>query len=218
MRLYDTINANADWLPHGLGVGEPLIKPKGIDDVPIVTLTLLRQESGHRRLRSRARRPQHRGGPEARARHARGDDPRRPGPRRAWSSSIPTRMAGSGVTVADLRQALQSANLGTPIGELAGGQPAQSPLEAGPVPARRPRRRASWSSRVRERRARVPAGRRDGARRPAAARALCLARRGRHQDGGEYPAVTIAVTKKPGENAIDVADAVMRASRACATP
>ena len=30
------------------------------------------------------------------------------------------------------------------------------------------------------------------------------------KDGGEYPAVTIAVTKKPGENAIDVANAVMR--------
>ena len=30
------------------------------------------------------------------------------------------------------------------------------------------------------------------------------------KDGGEYPAVTIAITKKPGENAIDVANAVMR--------
>jgi multidrug efflux pump subunit AcrB len=30
------------------------------------------------------------------------------------------------------------------------------------------------------------------------------------KDGAEYPAVTIAVTKKPGENAIDVANAVMR--------
>src|SRR5512134_3301035 len=40
VRLYDTINANRDWLPKELNVGEPLIKPKGIDDVPIVTLTL----------------------------------------------------------------------------------------------------------------------------------------------------------------------------------
>ena len=30
------------------------------------------------------------------------------------------------------------------------------------------------------------------------------------QGGGEYPAVTLAVTKKPGENAIDVANAVMQ--------
>ena len=40
VRLYDTVNANADWLPRGLGVGDPLIKPRSIDDVPIVTLTL----------------------------------------------------------------------------------------------------------------------------------------------------------------------------------
>ena len=40
VRLYDTVNSNADWLPQGLGVLEPIIKPKGIDDVPIVTLTL----------------------------------------------------------------------------------------------------------------------------------------------------------------------------------
>ena len=40
VRLYDTVNANADWLPRGLGVLPPIIKPKGIDDVPIVALTL----------------------------------------------------------------------------------------------------------------------------------------------------------------------------------
>ena len=40
VRLYDTVHSHADWLPPGLGVGQPLIKPKGIDDVPIVTFTL----------------------------------------------------------------------------------------------------------------------------------------------------------------------------------
>ena len=40
VRLHDTLRSNSDWLPKGLGVMEPLIKPKGIDDVPIVTLTL----------------------------------------------------------------------------------------------------------------------------------------------------------------------------------
>src|SRR5512147_1817269 len=39
VRLYDTINSNKDYLSPNLGVGEPIIKPKGIDDVPIVTLT-----------------------------------------------------------------------------------------------------------------------------------------------------------------------------------
>jgi hypothetical protein len=28
-----------DWLPPNLGVGQPIIKPKGIDDVPILTAT-----------------------------------------------------------------------------------------------------------------------------------------------------------------------------------
>src|SRR5690606_29255429 len=32
--------SNQDWLPANLGVGMPLIKPKGIDDVPIVAGTL----------------------------------------------------------------------------------------------------------------------------------------------------------------------------------
>ena len=40
VRLYNKIASNQDWLPQNLGVGQPLIKPKGIDDVPIVSLTL----------------------------------------------------------------------------------------------------------------------------------------------------------------------------------
>ncbi len=40
VRLYNKISSNQDWLPQNLGVGQPLIKPKGIDDVPIVSLTL----------------------------------------------------------------------------------------------------------------------------------------------------------------------------------
>ena len=40
VRLYNKIASNQDWLPQNLGVGTPLIKPKGIDDVPIVALTL----------------------------------------------------------------------------------------------------------------------------------------------------------------------------------
>ena len=39
LRLYDTVHSNRDWLPPNLGVMEPIIKPKGIDDVPIVALT-----------------------------------------------------------------------------------------------------------------------------------------------------------------------------------
>ena len=40
VRLYSKVFSNRDWLPSNLGVGQPIIKPKGIDDVPILTATL----------------------------------------------------------------------------------------------------------------------------------------------------------------------------------
>jgi len=40
LRLYNQVYSNADWLPQNMGVGQPIIKPRGIDDVPIVALTL----------------------------------------------------------------------------------------------------------------------------------------------------------------------------------
>ncbi len=40
VRLFSKIYSKQDWLPPGLGVGQPIVKPKGIDDVPIVSLTL----------------------------------------------------------------------------------------------------------------------------------------------------------------------------------
>jgi len=45
VRLHDTLRDHSDWLPRGLGVLEPLVKPKGIDDVPIVTLTLFSRDA-----------------------------------------------------------------------------------------------------------------------------------------------------------------------------
>jgi len=40
VRLYNAVYSNQGWLPSALGVAQPIIKPKGIDDVPIVSLTL----------------------------------------------------------------------------------------------------------------------------------------------------------------------------------
>ncbi len=40
VRLYDTVASHHDLWPQNLGVGTPLIKPKGINDVPILSLTL----------------------------------------------------------------------------------------------------------------------------------------------------------------------------------
>ncbi|MFA6262642.1 MAG: efflux RND transporter permease subunit, partial [Bacteroidia bacterium] len=209
VRLYDTVNANADWLPKGLGVLDPIIKPKGIDDVPIVTLTLFSSNpaAGAYDLERVAH------SIEADLKRVPGTREVRTigGPGRAVMVEIdPTRMAGVGVTVADLRQALQSANLGLPVGELITGNRAVA-IESGPF--------MREAGEVAE----LVVGVRDG--KPVFLRDVAAVHDGPlpasryvwHGVAGksgaaatEYPAVTVSVTKKPGENAIDVADAVMQ--------
>lgn len=44
--LYNQLMSNRDWLPSNLGVGEPLVKPRAIDDVPVLALTLWSQQAG----------------------------------------------------------------------------------------------------------------------------------------------------------------------------
>ncbi len=206
VRLHDTLRDHSDWLPQGLGVMEPLVKPKGIDDVPIVTLTLFSQqpETGAYELERVAH------SIEADLKRVPGtqDVSTLGGPGRAVRVQIdPGRMAGSGVTVQDLRQSLQSANMGLPVGELLAGNRSIS-VEAGPW--------LSSADEVAELMVGVRAGK------PVFLRDLAEVSEGplpaarhvwhglnRQQGGGEYPAVTLAITKKPGENAIDVANAVM---------
>ncbi len=40
VRLYNQVQSNSDWLPRNLGATTPIIKPLGIDDVPVLTATL----------------------------------------------------------------------------------------------------------------------------------------------------------------------------------
>jgi multidrug efflux pump subunit AcrB len=209
VRLYDTVNSNADWLPKNLGVLDPIIKPKGIDDVPIVTLTLFSTNPSS--------------GPfdiERVAHSIEADLKRVPGtrevttiggPGRAVMVEIdPARMSGVGVTVPDLRQALLSANLGLPVGELISGNRAVA-IESGPF--------LKQASEVADLVVGVRAGK------PIFLRDVATVRDGPlppsryvwHGVAGSasapaasYPAVTIAITKKAGENAIAVANAVMQ--------
>jgi len=209
VRLYDTVNSNADWLPKGLGVLDPIIKPKGIDDVPIVTLTLFSRNPAT--------------GPydlERVAHSIEADLKRVPGtrevatlggPGRAVMVEIdPTRMAGVGVTVSDLRQALLSANLGLPVGDLISGNRAVA-IDSGPF-LHQAGDVADLVVGVRSGKPvfmRDVAAVRDGP--PPASRYVwhgVAARDG--APAADYPAVTVTVTKKPGENAIDVANAVMQ--------
>ena len=45
VKLYDVVNSHADWLSPTLNIAPPIIKAKGIDDVPVVALTLWRNQS-----------------------------------------------------------------------------------------------------------------------------------------------------------------------------
>ena len=40
LNLYNKVYSNQDWFPPALNIGQPIIKIRGIDDVPIVTLSL----------------------------------------------------------------------------------------------------------------------------------------------------------------------------------
>ena len=203
VRLHDTLRSHADWLPAGLGVGEPLVKPKGIDDVPIVTLTLHSRDAaaGPLDLQQVAH--------ELEAELKRVPGTREVttigGPGRAVQVALdPARMASVGITVEDLRRALVSANQGAPVGELLGNNQAVT-LEAGPF-LRDARDVADLVVAVH---AGKPVFLRDVAQ--VTDGALPAQRHVWHGDAqGDAPAVTLAITKKPGENAIAVADGVMR--------
>ena len=211
VRLYDTIQANRDWVSPELGVGEPIIKPLGIDDVPIVTVTLWTRDPN-------------RGAYELeQAAHAAEIELKRiagtrevttvGGPGRAIRVMMdPDRMAAYGISAQDIRDALQVSNAAQPSGTLVSnnqeilvqtgtyltgaddvkqlvvgvseGRPVYmndiATVVAGPdQPAR-----YVWHG--------PGAG---GADKPGV--------------GQTFPAVTLAISKKPGENAVDVAEKVI---------
>jgi multidrug efflux pump subunit AcrB len=206
VRLHDTIRDNADWLPKGLGVGEPLVKPQGIDDVPILSLTLYAQnpETGAYDLQRVAHsiESELKRVPGTREVETLG------GPGRAVLIEMdPERMATAGLTFTDLRGALQSANQGIPVGRITRANRSIQ-VDAGPYLAN--------AQEVAE----LVIGTREG--RPIYLRDVAQVREGPpvasqsvwhgygpKTPGPEQTAVTLSVTKKPGENAIDVAQAVM---------
>ena len=78
VRLYNAIYSNQDWRPPGVGVLQPLVKPKGIDDVPMLSLTLWTQDPQRGAHELRPGGARHRGRDQARARHAQRLHDRRP--------------------------------------------------------------------------------------------------------------------------------------------
>ncbi|HSQ73703.1 MAG TPA: efflux RND transporter permease subunit, partial [Rubrivivax sp.] len=220
VRLYDVLNANQDWLPAGLGTLPPIVRPKGIDDVPVLAVTLWGREGTS-------------GVELERVAHAMESELKRvPGTREVQTIGGPGRtvqvtlqpekLRERGVDVLRLKQTLAAANQAMPAGTViddAGAGPTRSlVVETGEFL----RSAADVEDLVvgvhqgkpvylREV-AKVEAGAAQPARyvwyTPGAGAAIAAAGQPAAPDpGAGYPAVTLTVTKKPGENAVDVARA-----------
>jgi multidrug efflux pump subunit AcrB len=212
VRLYNAIFSNQDWRPQNLGILPPIVKPKGIDDVPIVSATLW-TEDGERATQDLLK-----------VAHALEAEIKRvPGTRDVYtiggSREIvhveldPQRVAGFGMTLDDLRQALTASNTASHAGSLVYDN-TDVPVQAGTFLSNR------------EDVARLVVGLFDG--RPVYLDDIATVRAQADQpdtytwfatgpaaaeagiDPVAYaPSVTIAIAKKPGTNATHIADAVV---------
>jgi len=212
VRLYNAIYSNQDWRAVGSGIGQPLIKPKGIDDVPIVTLTLWAQDPklGGFEL-----------GQVARALVS--EIKRVPGTRNVTSVGAPDalvhveldpqRLAQAGVTVEDLTRALRAANVVQQAGDLVGNNQL-TPVQAGAFLASRD----EVAGLIVAAREGQPVYLEDVATvtdAPQTPDQYATFGAGSAKPieglstGSAAPAVTLAISKKPGTNAIDVATAVI---------
>ncbi len=204
VRLYNQVYSNQDWLPPGMGVGQPMIKPKGIDDVPVMGLTLWTDD------------PKRSAVDLAEVAHSLETQIKRiNGTRDVYTIGAPDRvvavtldsakLAAYNLTVADLAQSLQAANAVRQVGERVGGDGAV-PITAGTflVDAE------SVSSLVIGLNGGHPLHLADVANvRAGADTATRYAWHGAPpgREGpanGLAPAVTIAIAKKPGSNAADI--------------
>jgi multidrug efflux pump subunit AcrB len=212
VRLYNAIFSNQDWRPQNLGIMPPIVKPMGIDDVPIIAATLWTEDPdrGTQDLLKVA--------------HALEAEIKRvPGTRDVYtiggSREIvhveldPQRVAGFGMTLDDLRQALTASNTVSHAGALVYNN-AEVPVQAGTFLSNR------------EDVARLVVGMFEG--RPVFLDDIASVRS--HADQPDTytwfatgpaaadiglepvayaPSVTIAIAKKAGTNATRIADAVV---------
>ncbi len=216
VRLFDVLNANQDWLPRELGTLTPIIKPKGIDDVPVVAMTLWSKEGQaavdletvahaiESEIKSVAgvREVQTLGGPG----------------RSIQVALDPARMRDRGVDVLALKRSLAAANFGMPAGNVIDQPSGTKAAQTLAVDAGEFLRNAddvgdlvvgvSLGKPVFLRDvAQVSMGAQQAQRYVSFTAGAAITDAG-VKAGQSYPAVTIQVTKKPGENAVDVSRAV----------
>jgi len=212
VRLYNTVQSNRDWVSPDLGILEPIIKPKGIDDVPVVALTLSSRD------------PQTGGYELERVAHAAEIELKRVpgtrevqtlgGPGRAVRVLLDTdRLNAHNVTALDVSRALQLASVALPAGRLVRenreivvetGNFLASAEEVGELVVGVSERRPVYLSEV----ARVVDGPEPPQRYVWTGTGPAAAKKGLPPHG-ERPAVTLQITKKAGENAVDVAARVI---------
>ncbi len=212
VKLYDVILSHADWLPPTLGVAQPIIKAKGIDDVPVLALTLWREQStGGIELTQVAH------SIEAELKRVKGTrEVATLGatPRVVRVQLDPEALNAHQLSVQEVRAALQASNVSQSAGKLVQnnrevlvqtGTFLSNAVDVGQLVVGVTDGKPVFLRDVAE----VL----DGADQPenyvwlgtgaAAADKGITAK-------GEFGAVTVAITKKPGENAVDVADKLLR--------
>ncbi|MBT9506363.1 efflux RND transporter permease subunit [Rhodoferax sp.] len=229
VRLYDVLNANQDWLPRDLGTLTPIVKPKGIDDVPVLGITLWSRDA---LPAFELERVAHALETELKAVPGTREVQTIGGPGRAvhvWLD--PVRLRERAVDLQGLKQTLAAANYGMPSGavldtaEKSGqmlsvetGEFLRSAQDVGDLVVGVSKGLPVYLREV----ARIETGAQIAQRyvwfTPGAAYPQAPGSTGDHAAaspakaavaaGSVYPAVTITVTKKPGENAVDVARAV----------
>ncbi len=209
VRLYNAFYSNQDLLPYNLGVGQPLIKPKGIDDVPVVSGTLWSKNAdisaadllriAHSMEAELQRVPGTRdieiiGGP-ARIVQVKFD---------------PARLSAYGLALSDLRASLASANASADAGSLVSNN-ASIQIQAGSFLVNAEQVGSLVVGVVND----APVFLRDLAEVsftseiPRNYVSYGLGPADESAEPGRYPAVTVSVAKKPGTNAVDVANAVI---------
>lgn len=208
VRLYNAFYAKNDWLPANLGVGKPLIKPKGIDDVPILSATIWSEgELTNSDLLATAHRLQtdlQRVSGTRDITIIGGSDP-------VVSIAFdPQRLAAYNLSLADLHQALSGANTSIAAGTLVSNNQVQL-VKAGSF-LMKPEELSELVVGVYHD---APVFMRDVAQITIGADYATQyvthgfpAKNGKAS--GQFPALTIAIAKKPGENAVEVADEIIK--------
>ncbi|WP_210543606.1 efflux RND transporter permease subunit [Rhodoferax sp. PAMC 29310] len=218
VRLYDVLNANQDWLPRELGTLTPIVKPMGIDDVPVLGVTLWSRDAASG---AELERVAHAVESELKAVAGTREVQTIGGPGRAvyvWLD--PVRLRERGVDVLALRQALAASNAAMPSGSVLDASGA-SPQMLSVVTGEFLRSEQDVGDLVVGVSQGLPVYLREVARIETGAQlpqryvwftpgvgTVSNEAAASAPAGSVYPAVTITVTKKPGENAVDVSRAV----------